>query len=275
MTGTPGSTHGVQSVARAFEMLELMAAAGGTLGIAALAESTDLPPPTIHRLIRTLVALGYVRQLPSRRYTLGPRLSPLGECATRLVGAWSRPYLSELVKATGETANMAILEASMVVYVAQVPSDHPMRTFTEVGQRVHPHCTGVGKALLTHLPDDVVRSILNGIGMPAYTPNTLTDPESLIHDLELTRYRGYGADEGEQEVGLRCFSVPVPNAPTPTAISVSGPTARVALKSAEHVVPLLKHVASKLSVELASKDPRTSGLRRASRTSAREHASTR
>ncbi len=84
----------------------------------------------------------------------------------------------------------------------------------------------------------------------------LTDPESLIHDLELTRYRGYGADEGEQEVGLRCFSVPVPNAPTPTAISVSGPTARVTLESAEHVVPLLKRVASELSVELASKDPR-------------------
>jgi len=150
---------------------------------------------------------------------------------------------------------MAILEASMVVYVAQVPSDHPMRTFTEVGQRVHPHCTGVGKALLTYLPDDVVRSILNGIGMPAYTPNTLTDPESLIHDLELTRYRGYGADEGEQEVGLRCFSVPVPNAPTPTAISVSGPTARVTLKSAEHVVPLLKHVASKLSVRTRQQGP--------------------
>ena len=234
---------------RACNVLEVMANAGGSLGVSALAESVGLPLPTIHRLIRTLVSCGYVRQLPSRRYALGPKLIRLGESATQLIGAWSRPHLSELVKVTGETANMAVLDGSMAVYVAQVPSAHSMRMFTEVGRGVFPHCTGVGKALLTQLSDDAVRVIVGRTGMPARTAHTHTDVDALIADLELSRHRGYTIDEGEQEIGVRCFSVPVPDAPTLTAISVSGPAARVSRESADHIVPLLKRVAKELSTE--------------------------
>jgi len=249
MTSTQASTGGVQSVERAFEVLELLASAGGSIGVSALAESAGLPLPTIHRLIRTLVGAGYVRQLPSRQYALGPKLIRLGESATQLIGAWSRPYLSELVKATGETANMAVLDGTKAVYVAQVPSAHSMRMFTEVGRGVYPHCTGVGKALLTQLPDEAVRGIVARTGLPAQTANTHTDVEALLADLTLSRHRGYAIDEGEQEVGVRCFSVPVPEAPTLTAISVSGPAARVTKESADHIVPLLKRVAKELAAE--------------------------
>ncbi len=234
---------------RAFEVLEIMATAGGSIGVCALAESAGLPLPTIHRLIRTLVGRGYVRQLPSRQYALGPKLIRLGESATKLIGAWSRPYLSELVKVTGETANMAVLDETKAVYVAQVPSAHSMRMFTEVGRQVSPHCTGVGKALLTQLSDEAVRSIATRTGLPAQTANTHTDIDGLLADLQLSRHRGYAIDEGEQEIGVRSFSVPVPDAPTLTAISVSGPAARVSKESADHIVPLLKRVAKELSAE--------------------------
>lgn len=75
------ASDGVQSVARTFALLEALAAAGGELSLSELAASTGLPPPTIHRLLRTLVDGGYVRQLPSRRYLLGPALVELGEAA--------------------------------------------------------------------------------------------------------------------------------------------------------------------------------------------------
>ena len=70
---------GVQSVERVFDILEIMATVGGSIGVSELAERAALPVPTIHRLIRTLVSRGYVRQLPTRRYALGPRLIRLGE----------------------------------------------------------------------------------------------------------------------------------------------------------------------------------------------------
>jgi IclR family acetate operon transcriptional repressor len=246
--GSPNKA-GVQSVERAFELLEILASAGGTAALGELAARADLPQPTIHRLIRTLLTMGYVRQLPNRHYALGPKLIRLGENAAQLIGAWSRPHLSELVQRTGESANMAVLDNDMAVYVAQVPSPHAMRMFTEVGRRVYPHCTGVGKALLMQLPNESVLALVKRTGMPTSTENSHMTPEALIRDLELSRSRGYAVDEGEQEVGVRCFAVPVPDAPTLTAISISGPAARVTLKSATKVTPLLKRVARELASE--------------------------
>ena len=239
----------VQSVERAFELLEIMASAGPSIAFGELAARAELPQPTIHRLVRTLLNMGYVRQLPNRHYALGPKLIRLGESAAQLIGAWSRPHLAELVERTGESANMAVLDNDMAVYVAQVPSPHSMRMFTEVGRRVYTHCTGVGKALLMQLPDDAVLALLKRAGMPASSENTHTTPDALIRDIELSRSRGYAVDEGEQEIGVRCFAVPVPDAPTLTAISISGPASRLTLKSATKVAPLLKRVARDLASE--------------------------
>ncbi len=249
MAAEQAGKGGVQSVERVFELLEIMAAAGGTLALGELAARADLPQPTIHRLVRTLLTMGYVRQLPNRHYALGPKLIRLGESAAKLIGAWSRPHLAELVDRIGETANMAVLDNDMAVYVAQVPSPHSMRMFTEVGRRVYPHCTGVGKALLMQLSDEAIAALVRRTGMPASTENSLTTVEALLRDIELCRARGYAVDEGEQEVGVRCFAVPVPDAPTLAAISVSGPAVRVTLKSATNVTPLLKRVARDLASE--------------------------
>jgi IclR family transcriptional regulator, acetate operon repressor len=240
---------GVQSVERAFELLEIMASSGGCMALGELAVRAELPQPTIHRLVRTLLTMGYVRQLENRRYELGPKLIRLGETATQLIGAWSRPHLTELVERTGESANMAVLDNDMAVYLAQVPSPHAMRMFTEVGRRVHLHCTGVGKALLMQVPNDTVHLLLNRVGMPASNENSYTTPDALIRDIELSRTRGYAVDEGEQEIGVRCFAVPVPDAPTKTAISISGPAARLTLKSATKVTPLLKRIARDIASE--------------------------
>ena len=64
----------VQSVERAFDLLELLTDAGGSQGLTQLSEASGLPLPTIHRLMATLTQAGYVRRESSRRYTLGPRL---------------------------------------------------------------------------------------------------------------------------------------------------------------------------------------------------------
>ncbi|MFI9077248.1 MULTISPECIES: IclR family transcriptional regulator [Streptomyces] len=246
---------GVQSLERAFDLLERMADAGGEVGLSELSSSSGLPLPTIHRLMRTLVACGYVRQQPNRRYALGPRLIRLGESASRLLGTWARPFLARLVEETGETANMALLDGDEIVYVAQVPSRHAVRMFTEVGRRVLPHSTGVGKALLAHHSPEEVRALLGRTGMPAATEKTITDPDRFLDALADVRRLGYAVDDNEQEIGVRCLAVPVPNSPTSAAISISGPTGRVSEAATDKIVPVLQDVAAQLSVALANQAP--------------------
>ncbi|MDQ1621482.1 MAG: IclR family transcriptional regulator, acetate operon repressor [Actinomycetota bacterium] len=260
MTGRPQATStartdpaaerrpgGVQSLDRAFDLLELMAATEGGVGLSQLAATSGLPVPTIHRIVRTLVSSGYVLQLPSRRYALGPRLIGLGARATTTLDAWARPHLAALAERTEETANMAMLDGDMVVYVAQVPPlRHTMRMFTEVGRRVFAHCTGVGKALLAQLPEDTARDLVLTAGMPAQTDRTITDLDVFAGELRRIRQQGYAVDDGEQERGVRCVAVPIPGSPT-IAVSVSGPAGRLTPESLPQLVPVLMSAADDLA----------------------------
>ena len=241
----------VQSVDRVFGLLECLADGGGSLTLSELAGRSGLPMPTIHRLVRSLVSQGYVRQEPSKRYAIGPRMIRLGESASRMLGSWSLPYLSGLVEQFGETANMAMLEGDACVYVAQVPSPQSMRMFTEVGRFVMPHSTGVGKAMLSTLSDDEVRALLDRTGMPPRTEHTITDPEQMIAALGIVRRAGYAIDDGEQELGVRCVAVAVPAARVHLALSVSGPAGRMTPAAVDRAVPLLTAAGAALAAELS------------------------
>ncbi|MDQ3628617.1 MAG: IclR family transcriptional regulator [Actinomycetota bacterium] len=240
------STERVQSVDRAFSLLEHLADGGGSMTLSELRDRSGLPMPTIHRLMRSMVSQGYVRQQLSRRYAIGPRMIRLGEFASRMLGDWAVPRLRTLVEEYGETANMAMLDGDSAVYVAQVPSPQSMRMFTEVGRTVMLHSTGVGKAILSMLPDDEVVAIMERTGMPAPTEHTITTVPALLSALEAVREVGYVTDDGEQELGVRCVAVPVAGLPFKTALSVSGPSSRVTVSQISVIAPVMQQTAAAL-----------------------------
>jgi IclR family acetate operon transcriptional repressor len=244
---------GVQSLDRAFAILEAMADAGGVIGLSQLAAAADLPLATIHRLVRTLVDLGYVRQEPSRQYSLGPRLMRLADASTKRLGTLAHPHMTRVVEAVGESVNLAVLDGEEIVYVAQVqPSQNFMRMFTEVGRRTLPHTTAVGKAILASKSDAEVRELLKRTGMPRRTAHTITSPKAFLADLERVRARGYAIDEGEQELGVRCVAVAVPHAPRPMAVSISGPLTRMTDDAVAEAAPVLREAAEQLGADLAT-----------------------
>lgn len=257
MTAQQRIDHGtrVRSLDRAFDILETLADAGGSVGVSELATRSGLPMPTIHRLARTLVERGYLRQEPSRRYSLGPRLIGLGEATSSLLGSWAMPYLAELVDQVGETANLAMLEGDVIVYVAQVPSRHSMRSFTAVGRSVLPHSTAVGKALLADAEPDEVEALLRRTGMEPATEHTITTVSEFARALDRVRTRGFAMDDGEQEIGVRCVAVPVPQCPGRIALSVSGPRARMTDETVELAVPALRRAAEGLGGGMGLRRP--------------------
>jgi IclR family transcriptional regulator, acetate operon repressor len=241
---------GVQSIARAFELLEAMADAGGLVGLSELAYRVKLPKPTVHRVVRTLVDLGYVRQEPSREYALGPRLVRLGDGSSRLLGLWATPHLRHVVDALGESANLVMLDGDHVVDVSQVPGRHAMRMVSEVGGRALPHCTAAGKAMLAVLPPELAEAIVRRSGMPRYTPTTITDPMVFAAALARVRRQGYATDNEEQELGVRCVAVAVPGDPVRAAVSISGPLTRMTDDLIGRAVPILSEAAAGLAEEL-------------------------
>jgi IclR family acetate operon transcriptional repressor len=241
---------GVQSVHRALDVLEALAAAGGTASLTDLAAACGLPVPTLHRLASTLADRGYLRQAPDRRYSLGSRLVPLGTDAHALLGERALPVLRGLASLSGESANLAVLTQGRAEYVAQAPGRHTMRTFTEVGNRVALHCTGVGKALLAAIAPAHAARLLGAGPLEARTAATLTDPAAVRSEIALIRERGYALDEGEMEVGVRCVAVGMPGA-APMAVSVSGPAARMTDDRITPVVAALREAAARLRDHLA------------------------
>jgi IclR family acetate operon transcriptional repressor len=248
--GTSRSGSSVHSIERVFELLEAMADAGGRVGLSELAELVRLPKPTVHRLVRTLVTLGYVRQEPSRDYALGPRLVRLVDASSRLLGLWATPHLREVVEALGESANLTMLDGDHVVEVSQVPGRHAMRMVSEVGGRALPHSSAAGKAMLAELSPDQAEAIIRRSGMPRFTPATITDPTTFSAELTLVRERGYATDNEERELGVRCVAVAVPGEPVRAAVSISAPLTRMTDDLIGRAVPILSLVATKLAGDL-------------------------
>ncbi|WP_425489494.1 IclR family transcriptional regulator [Nonomuraea typhae] len=242
----------MQSVDRALDVLEALAEHGGEAGLSEIAARTGLPYGTIHRLLQTLLTRGYVRQESDRRYALGGGLVRLGGIAERMVGVWAQPYLSRMVELSGETANLAVLEGDFIVYVAQVPSPRRLRMFAEVGRRVLPHSTAVGKVLLADRSTGEALSLFERTGMPRKTANTITDPKAMLDELDRVRDRGYAMDLGEEELGVHCLAVPVHDGDrVVAAMSVSGPAERIDALDRDDLATGMRRIAAAFGTELS------------------------
>ena len=248
----------VQSVDRALDLLEALAAAEGEVSITALAARTTLHVSTVHRLLSTLLRRGYVRQNPeTSRYYAGAKLATLAEGRSRFgeLRLRARPVLRAITEATRETANLVVLDDLAAVYTETIPSPQVVRLFTQAGNRVPLHATGAGKALLAALPAARRDSVLDRLELRPYTPHTIVDAAVLRRAVEEIRERGYAIDDEEYDDGVRCVAVPVMGAPNELigSLSISAPANRLTRQRCTELVPLLRRSASELAAALREK----------------------
>lgn len=198
-----------------------------------MADTTQLPQATVHRLLTTLVKLGYVSQdRETRRYALGLRTLSLHGSVLRNMhlGIQAMPVMKALMARVEETVHLAVLSEGEVLYVDRVEGLHtPPSMYTYIGKRVPAHCTALGKALLAHLSCEIVTDVLARRGMRQMTAKTLVTPQALEHELERTRRRGFAVDDEEIEDGVRCIAAPIRDYTDAVcaALSISGPKTRV------------------------------------------------
>jgi IclR family KDG regulon transcriptional repressor len=202
----------VPAVTRAFDILELFLDRDTALTAPDIVRALGLPRTTVHELVATLVARGYLVADRSGGYRLGVRLYQLGSrYAEQLdLAAEGQQVARSVAEKCQETVHIAILEDTDVIYIAKVDSTQAVRLVSAAGRRLPAHCTAVGKMLLASLPEHELRSrIPDRTLLPAMTANTITDTETLHTVLADTRTRGTAVEESESNADASCVAAPV------------------------------------------------------------------
>lgn len=235
--GTSGSgRYFVMSIAKGFQVLGAFTREHPRLTLAELAARSQENKATARRIALTLCDLGYVRQGADRRFSLTSKVLDLG--AQFLQGLSlpdiAEPFVAELARCTGESANVAIRDGAEVLYVVRIAAAQRILTFNlHVGSRLPLHATSLGKALLmpADRPEHLVE-ILGPAPWPRYTEMTRTTPEELLTHLATCRTCGWALADGELEVGLRSIAAPVRNAAGAivAAVNISTHSLRVPLE---------------------------------------------
>lgn len=205
----------VRSVDRALDVVEALAAGGSEgMTVSTLARELGSSKSTVFSILQTLVARRFVADRgtgASRRYRLGMEFVRLGGLVMSELDLWEvcEPVLRELTATTGATSRLGILDDTHAVVVSRIDAPHAIRFDLHMGKRELPHCTGVGKALLSTLPEQRVLEIVDAVGLPQQTRHTITDKDALLKDLEATAARGYAIDDEEDAEGIFCVGAPL------------------------------------------------------------------
>lgn len=205
-------------------MLESVIADGGRTSVSELARAGGTPIATAHRQVTTLTQHGFLRRSGHGRYIAGPRLLGLQRSIDekQVLTKVAEPILDALARRIGLVVQLGTLEQDMVTYRIK-SGTRGGALFTKVGMQLEAYCSGIGKVLLSHLPDEQREAYLASGPFVALTNRTLVSARDLKAELALTRARGFALDKGEIANDLYCCAVPLqtPGGQVPAAISVS------------------------------------------------------
>lgn len=243
------------AVTRALDILELFLDAEEPLSAPEIVRRLGLPRTSVHELVATLVARGYLVQDSSGRYRLGVRVHQLGNSyAERLdLAAEGRQVARGVAESCDETVHVAILEGMDVVYIAKVDSTRAVRMVSATGRRLPAHCTAVGKMLLASLPEAELRArVPEGVPLPAMTASSITETPSLYAELAAARERGAAWEDRESNADVSCVAAPVRDrdGEVVAALSISVPTLRWNEERREELRQLAVSGADELSARL-------------------------
>lgn len=245
----------VASLAKGLRVMELLAK-NGELSASRLADHLDTSRAASHRFLTTLRDLGYVEKTEEGRFRLTFKIVELG--MRKLDGFEIRhtahPFMQELALAFGETVNLGHWDNGSIVHLDKINSTEILRLDVGMGALAPAYCTGLGKAILAFLPEQVRDAYIASVDMIAMSPKTINTPEKLKAEIEKIRRRGYAIDDEELTLGLRCVAAPVFDytGTASYALSVSGPSLRMTPEKLNAIKAKLLPICSQLSRQIGA-----------------------
>jgi DNA-binding IclR family transcriptional regulator len=248
---------GVQSIGRAFAILEEIARSRDGISLAELSKRVGLHNSTTFHLVKTMVTLGYVRQLKdSKRYRVGRPLFALAASSLDDVEmvSMATPILEDLSRETGESGHFAVRMGDSVVVIARTSGSGAFQLTDRVGVIRPAHATALGKIVLAALRPEQLDRYLERAELKPHTPKSIVEVGALRREIEEVRRAGIAYDDGEFDAELRCVAVPVRDftGQVVGAIGISGPIWRLSLQVLQSRAKLVQAAADKLSADFGA-----------------------
>jgi IclR family transcriptional regulator, acetate operon repressor len=249
----------VQAIDRGMAVLNIIAGSDG-LTLTDLSQRAGLAPSTAHRILASLEVHKFVFHDEERGlWLIGVGAFEVGSAflRNRRLAGIGRVVMHELMEETGETVNLGIEDTGEVVFISQVEAHSALRAFFRAGSRAPIHASGVGKTLLAEMTEARVNEILYKRGLAKFTQRTLIAPADLKAELAITARRGWGVDDEERNLGMRCVAAAIFNeyGEAIAGISVSGPTVRITPERVSELGPLVKRAAEEITASIGGHAP--------------------
>src|SRR3954454_17714827 len=249
---------GVQSLGRAFGILEEVARHREGIGLADLSKLVGLHNSTTFHLAKTMVSLGYVRQArDTKRYRVGRPLFALAASALDEIEMvnLATPILEDLSRESGESGHFAVRKGDSVVVIARTSGAGAFQLTDRVGVVRPAHCTALGKIILASLRPDQLKRFLERVDLKPSTKKSITEPSALLREITEIRRSAIAFDDGEYNAEVRCIAVPVYNFTGEVigALGISGPIWRMSDQVLKARAKLVQTAAARLSAEFGAK----------------------
>jgi DNA-binding IclR family transcriptional regulator len=251
MTKKDPSTPSIQVLARAFGLLDVLAAHQDPVSLKELSERTGLHPSTAHRILNDLAAGRFVDRPEAGSYRLGMRMLELGNLVKARLDVRDAALapMRELHKLTHQPVNLSVRQGDEIVYIERTYSERSgMQVVRAVGGRAPLHLTSVGKLFLAHDDPQRVRAYATRTGLAGHTRNSLTDLPALERELATVRRTASARDDEELELGVRCMAAGIydDQGKLVAGLSISAPADRLEESWMERV----KSTAAQISAAL-------------------------
>jgi DNA-binding IclR family transcriptional regulator len=248
---------GVQSLGRAFAILEEIARHREGVGLADLSKLVGLHNSTTFHLAKTMVSLGYIRrEKDSKRYRVGRPLFALAASALdeiEMVNV-ATPALEDLSRETGESSHFAVRMGDAVVVIARTSGPGAFHLTDRVGVLRPAHCTALGKVILASLRQDQLERFLARVELKPSTAHTITESPALLREIAEIRRSGIAYDDGEFNLEVRCVAVPVKDFTGQIigALGISGPIWRLSNQVMQSRAKTVQAASNRLSAAFGS-----------------------
>ena len=241
-----GAAPGPSVTSRVLSLLACFDEDHRQLTLSELARGAGMPLSTAHRLLGELESWNAVERRQDGSYLIGQRLWQLGTLANvqRELRDLALPPMQDLYEATHENIHLAVRKDTTALFVERIWGKNSVNVISRVGRPLPLHATGVGKVLLAHAPEPIVRFCLDNL--QPVTRYTITEPGRMARELKAVRANGYARAIEEMTMGTFAIAVPVFD-PLGTVVAALGVVTSSSRRDLEKFVPALRLAAATIT----------------------------